>query len=121
MAGRPKAARQRQISSGKAKERLAKYRKNNPEKVREWGERREGRAIGRLPRGTISRLLELQKEMCAICKASLKDGYHKDHITPLALGGKHERLNIQLLCPPCNLRKSSRNPITFAQLEGRLL
>lgn len=119
--GGPKEALKRRIASGKARESLARYRKNNPEKVREWDERREGRAIGRLPRGTISRLLELQKERCAICKTSLKDGYHKDHITPLALGGKHERLNIQLLCPPCNLRKSSRNPISFAQLEGRLL
>lgn len=40
---------------------------------------------------------------------------------PLARGGGNGIGNIQLLCPPCNLRKGSKDPIKWAQKNGRLL
>lgn len=75
----------------------------------------------RLPNGTRHQLYENQKGKCAFCHCSLKSGYQLDHIVPLAKGGKHEVLNLQLLCKPCNLRKRAIDPIAFAQLHGRLL
>jgi 5-methylcytosine-specific restriction endonuclease McrA len=44
-----------------------------------------------------------------------------DHIMPLARGGKHSPANIQLLCPPCNLRKSAKHPIDYMRQLGWLL
>lgn len=120
-AGGYRAAIQRRIASGKAAEQVRRYRQNHPEKVREFASRRKSRKHGRLPRGTVSGLFAAQKGRCAICRVSIRPGYHLDHIMPLARGGKHVKSNLQLLCPPCNLRKSDRDPIVHMQSLGRLL
>lgn len=64
-------------------------------------------------------VLVAQGERCAICPS--KSEMQLDHIVPIALGGDHAKYNVQWLCGPCNRRKSDRDPIVFAQLEGRLL
>jgi 5-methylcytosine-specific restriction endonuclease McrA len=69
----------------------------------------------------ITGLLQKQKCKCANCKVSLKAGYHADHIMPLARGGSNWISNIQLLCPTCNMRKSAKDPMRWAQENGRLL
>lgn len=95
------------------------YLRANPEKAREWRQKRRG--LGRLPRGTVRRIGEAQKWRCAACQVGIRHGYHVDHIMPLALGGIHEPLNLQLLCGPCNLSKSAKHPIRFMQEKGFLL
>lgn len=119
--GGPAECRKRRQANGKAVATLRKYRHANPEKIREFSQRRHDRKIGRLPRGTVSRLRNLQRNKCVYCHCSLDDGFHVDHINPLAKGGDHHPLNIQLLCPTCNVRKSARDPIVFAQMQGLLL
>lgn len=115
-------SRREYTESGRAAERLRKYRSANPDKVREFSQRRSTREkTGRLPRGTIKRIGEAQRWRCAICRVEIKAGYHVDHIVPLALDGTHIPANIQLLCPPCNLQKSSRDPIEHMRSLGRLL
>lgn len=105
----------------KHRERLRKYRNENPEKVREWSQKRSSYKTKRLPRGTVSKLLSLQRWKCAICKESVKSKYHVDHIQPLAQGGAHSPENIQILCPSCNVRKSAKDPIKYMQERGYLL
>lgn len=78
-------------------------------------------ASGAHTRDEIVGLFKKQGGRCANCKASLKAGYHADHILPLALGGSNAIRNIQLMCPRCNLRKGASHPIVFSQREGRLL
>lgn len=102
-------------------ERTKKYRKQNPEKVKEFTHRRRGRKYGRLRNGTIKSIFELQKGYCAICKDKLGKSYHVDHIYPLALGGKHIEDNIQMLCANCNQKKSAKDPIQYMQELGFLL
>lgn len=119
--GGKQASLQRRIESGKTRECLRRYRKANPDKVREWTQTRTARKTGRLPRGTVKRIGEAQKWKCAICRCGVKKGYHVDHVKPLALGGEHQPKNIQLLCKPCNLRKNARDPIDYMQSLGRLL
>ncbi len=75
----------------------------------------------RLPRGTLTNLKTLQKAKCAICKVSIANGYHIDHILPIKLGGKHEPHNLQLLCKNCNLTKSAKHPVDFMQEKGFLI
>jgi 5-methylcytosine-specific restriction endonuclease McrA len=102
-------------------EALRKYRKANPDKVREFRQNRNGKKLGRLPRGTIPKLHKLQRGMCAICRCKLDKSYHVDHIQPIARGGAHAPDNVQLLCPPCNVRKGAKDPIRYMQERGFLL
>lgn len=117
------AAKARRNASEKSRQYNKKYRSLNKERVREWSQKRKGRKAktGRLPRGTVTVIYGLQRGLCANCKKTLPSNYHADHIMPLALGGKHEPTNIQLLCPPCNVRKWAYHPIEFAQKQGKLL
>ena len=120
-AGGPKAAMARRIASGKAAESTRKYRSENPERVREWAQKRRSGYVKRLPRGTTQKIGAAQRWMCAICRCSVKDSYHLDHVMPLALGGEHEPSNLQLLCPSCNVRKSAKHPVDYMQERGYLL
>jgi len=119
--GGMEASQKRRIESGLAREATRRYRAENPHKVREFSARRKSRKIGRLPRGTVVRLGEAQRWMCAVCNVDITKDYHLDHIQPLARGGKHEPKNLQLLCPSCNVRKSAKDPIKFMQEKGFLL
>jgi len=69
----------------------------------------------------VKNILSRQRHKCANCKASLRKAYHVDHIMPLSKGGGNGRDNIQCLCPKCNLSKSAKHPIDWAQENGRLL
>lgn len=80
------------------------------------------RAAGRVDPGDVVSLMTLQRGRCACCKTSIKSAaYHLDHIHPLARGGDNTITNLQLLCPPCNLSKSAKDPVTFMQSRGFLL
>ena len=119
--GGQEASLRRRVESGKAAEGLRRYRAANKERVREWMQNRKNGKLDRLPYGTIPKIGRLQKWKCGICRTGVKSGYHLDHIMPIARGGRHEPRNLQLLCGPCNLRKSARDPIHHMQSIGRLL
>lgn len=72
-------------------------------------------------RKDVARILLLQRGKCACCASSLGARFHRDHIIPLALGGTNDHLNIQLLCAPCNRKKSAKHPVDFMQENGFLL
>ena len=116
-----KETQKRRVLSGKAARALKEYRIKNPERYKEWTQKRKSGYTGRLPRGTITKIAELQKWKCAVCGVCLKNGYHIDHIYPLSKGGKHEPYNLQLLCKQCNLTKSAKDPIEFMQSKGFLI
>lgn len=102
----------------------ASHRAHNRESYITYKYRRRYRELktgGRLSKGLADKLFALQRGKCACCHKSLEDGYHMDHIMPLALGGPNEDTNIQLLCPFCNLSKSAKDPVEFMQQRGLLL
>ena len=78
-------------------------------------------SVGSVSGGIVNKLMSAQKCMCACCGKRLGDDFHLDHIMPLALGGKHEDSNIQLLHARCNLQKHSKHPVDFMQQMGFLL
>lgn len=119
--GGPVATRLRRRDSGAEAAGLRAYRAANPDRVREFAQRRSGRKTEKLPYGTLPKIRKAQGGRCAICRVKVVGPGHFDHIIPLARGGTHEPRNIQLLCAPCNLRKSDRDPITHMQSLGRLL
>ena len=98
--------------------------KANPELGRLYAHRRRSlklNAGGKHTAKDIKQLFDLQRGKCACCNVSIKDKYHIDHVIPLAAGGSNDRLNLQLLCPTCNLSKSAKNPVDFMQQRGFLL
>lgn len=108
----------------KAKQKDARYLRENPERARAKCARRRALKMGAEGSHTIDEvkaLLARQKFKCAICKTGIKVGYQEDHIISLVAGGSDWIRNIQLLCKPCNCSKGAKHPITFAQQRGMLL
>lgn len=107
----------------KRREYNKKYRAEHPgcRRVEKKNRKLKVRTSGRLSAGIVKMLLEKQKGKCVVCKVSIKDGFHIDHIIPIAKGGMNVDRNVQLLCPPCNLAKSDKHPVEFMQSNGFLL
>lgn len=107
----------------KSNERAIRWEKENPERVRiNHANRRAWKklAAGKFTKKQFDDLFQKQRGRCAYCTKKLEK-YHLDHITPLSRGGSGGFYNLQLLCPTCNLQKSSKDPIVHAQSLGRLL
>lgn len=104
------------------------YNKANPEKRASQGRNRRARvrrAEGAHSAADVIAILESQRGLCANCKTKiLKSGkkkYHIDHIQPLSKGGSNDKYNLQCLCPRCNLHKSAKDPIKWANSIGKLV
>lgn len=119
------AVEYRRKNKEKAKRCVDAWHQKNPDAMRIKKSNRRARqkaSGGTVSRDLVRRLLELQKFRCVNCKVDLREaGSHLDHIVPLAKGGAHTDGNMQLLCPTCNMRKSDKDPIEWAQQQGRLL
>ncbi len=82
---------------------------------------RKRNAPGAHTQTEIDDLFKKQRGKCAGCGVSIAGGYHRDRIVSLAKGGSNDVRNIQLLCGPCNHDKNAKDPIDWAQENGRLL
>lgn len=105
-----------------------KYRSANAEKYAQNNRNRRARkrnAEGRHTAADVSRIFEGQRGLCANCHTALfkcgKNKFHVDHIIPLVRGGSNWPDNLQCLCPACNNRKRAKDPIAWANENGRLL
>lgn len=111
------------------RERIRKEQKEyllkNPDVIIAGANNRRARKIGNGGSHTSKQskeLLEKQNYKCVNCRCCLKKNKkHLDHIMPLALGGTNNIDNVQWLCAKCNLSKKSKDPIKWAQQNGRLL
>lgn len=117
--------RWREANPEKVKQIREAYRAARPEVDRAANAKRRAAkngARGQMSPGIELKLLKLQKGKCANCSCCLaKSGHHLDHVMPLARGGDHVDANAQLLCPTCNVKKHAKDPIDWAQENGRLL
>lgn len=100
-----------------------KWKRNNPQQIKADNAARNNRIRkvgGKIATTEVLALYESQGGRCAACNKNLKMKYHLDHIMPIALGGKHEIGNAQILCPPCNLSKRALHPDLWAKRIGKL-
>lgn len=125
---RQRAADYRSRNIEKTREAARLYALANPEKralaQRNRKAKKKG-GIGTYTKDDESKMLFSQKGKCANCLCKLihkgKHKYHIDHIIPLSKGGRNDKYNLQILCAPCNMKKSAQDPIEWAQKNGRLL
>ena len=115
-------------NSDHIKEKVQDWKESNLEKVKliQRSSQARRRAIFRKADGKhnasdIAKLLVLQRWKCASCFVDLKNGYHVDHIQPLSKGGANWPNNLQCLCPKCNRKKHNKDPIKWANENGKLL
>lgn len=101
------------------------WRAANKEKLKAIRANRRSRemsAQGSHNSSDIKKIMIGQENRCASCHCNLKKtGYHVDHVIPLSRGGTNWPDNLQILCPTCNLSKGAKDPIEWAQENGRLL
>jgi 5-methylcytosine-specific restriction endonuclease McrA len=120
---RSAASRLKKLDYDQARTRARKIK--DADKVAAHDANRRARIAGATGAGwtpaDVTARLKDQRGRCALCAMKLRRPFHRDYIMPLAKGGTHDRRNLQLLCPPCNLSKGARDPIDHAQSLGLLL
>ncbi len=133
------SARWRKNNPQKVREAKADYSEKNKDRIREYGKAHRAmfpekyrirnsnrRALvrevgGKLSRGIIEKLFNLQNGLCVCCGKPLGSKYHIDHILPIHLGGENSDSNVQLLRSTCNQEKHAKHPVDFMQSRGFLL
>lgn len=117
--------RQRNRANPLAKqEKDRRWRAANPEKVRlaqKINSHRRRSVVGKFTKEDCDRIMKAQRGRCAYCRVDILKGHEIDHILAIANGGGNNPANLQLLCPPCNRRKGTKDPIDFARSLGKLL
>lgn len=107
----------------------------NPKRYREIqiaaAHRRRARkkgAAGNIKTSEIEALRAKAGQRCHNCQITERQHMRKygfkltiDHINPLAKEGAHTISNVQFLCFGCNSSKGARDPIAWAQANGRLV
>jgi 5-methylcytosine-specific restriction endonuclease McrA len=105
------------------REQHRQHYRQNIERRRSFSSRQRAKrrnAEGRYTEHDVRELMLKQKSKCAVCLVKFEE-YHIDHIQPLSVGGTNYPSNLQLLCAPCNLKKSNKDPLIFMQENGYLL
>lgn len=104
--------REQQIKNAKA------WNRANPEKRRLYKRKRRAQimnAPGTHTAEDLQRLRNTQKH-CQVCRVDLSTvEVHIDHKIPLSRGGSNDPDNLALLCSACNLSKSAKTPVEYAQ------
>lgn len=99
---------ERQQATGAAT--VRDYRQRNPGKHAEIENRRRARKLAQFVAAVDpADVYERAGGLCGICGEPVADSERSlDHIIPLALGGTHEPVNVQLAHRVCNSRKGAR-------------
>lgn len=86
------------------------YLRKHPEKMRAVRRRRKGQLKAESFEFTErdwARMVTRYRHCCAYCKKR-SVVLHREHVIPLARGGRHSVGNIVPACPPCNFRKRTK-------------
>ncbi len=73
------------------------------------------------PQSVRIKIHQRQQGKCMYCGCYLAKGWHIDHIYPREHGGSNDLVNLQGLCPPCNLRKGVQTDEEYRKRFRKLL
>lgn len=107
---------------GRVRGAMRLHREKNIDLYRSYTRNRRARIAGSNEAhdaSDIRKLFFLQRGRCANCHCNLKQ-FEVDHVHPLSRGGGNGPANLQLLCRPCNRRKSCKDPYAWAKEQSRL-
>ena len=98
---------------------VARWRKKNPEKVRAGQKARFARmrASGKIKASTVYQLKQ-EQPFCVYCG---RPSEHLDHIIPICKGGTNEKSNLQMLCARCNCKKATKERRPDSQRVNRTI
>ena len=133
-----KASDQRRIQDGRSvtrdraryaqeaehrREYAKQYLKDNPERMRAIRRNRKSRIKAErldFTEQDWARLVARYRGRCAYC-GERPDTLHREHVIPIARGGRHSIGNILPSCPTCNYRKKTKLLVEFRRElnEGR--
>ena len=123
-----RVARYRKKNKDKIAKRAMEFRRNNPEKVKEYYRKgyknyrtkhlekmhtQKAMALGLFVENVNwTKIYKRDKGTCQLCSKPVDFMMSLDHVIPFSKGGKHERKNVQLVHKRCNYRKNrySRKP-----------
>lgn len=106
------ACREKLLAQNKEWVRKNRARKNEIDRNRHH---RKLKTLGDVPTN-IKEILFLEQEgICFYCKFSLEES-HLEHKVPISRGGLHDRSNLCLSCPDCNLRKGTKTVEEFGEV-----
>lgn len=123
-----------QTLKGKRGSYLAEWRKANRDRIKAYdlahprgGHHRRPqiraayRALPQAERNKIAALYRHSRTAnrikCYLCGKLIPKGQrHVDHVTPVALGGRHLRTNLDVACATCNQAKAAKPPSEFGLL-----
>lgn len=67
----------------------------------------------------VHRILARLNGACTYCRAPLSDGFHLDHVMPIARGGSHSIGNLTAACSRCNLSKGALTVMEWRMRQSR--
>lgn len=107
----------------KERARSKRYRNRHPQKAAANRMARRARKQG-LDHGDVTSewldaLRAAQGDKCLVCRTALEGGGELDHLIPLKLSGPHARVNVALMCRPCNRSKHTKHPEDFVPASAR--
>jgi 5-methylcytosine-specific restriction endonuclease McrA len=110
---RDAAKRYREKHPERAAAAMARWQKNNPDKIRGYNFKRREVIVnaGPFDAEDFKAKCKAQKNKCLYC--NYVGTLVPDHITPLKRGGTNAPSNIQALCQPCNSSKGIRTPMQY--------
>ena len=102
------------------KEYARRYLRENPERMRAI--RRNRKSKIKAARFLVTtrdwdRLVARHRGCCAYC-GRRSDILHREHVIPIAKGGRHSIGNLLPACPPCNYAKKTKLLIEFRRDRG---
>jgi len=111
---RKAGAKYRSKNKEKIREKSKQYRENNRHKCNELAARRRARVRSLTPENADLELIKLIYKACP-------EGYHVDHIIPIARGGLHHESNLAYLPGRVNDSKGAKTPEEYPEFYKHAL
>ena len=75
--------------------------------------------IGKFPKKTLNKILQIQNNQCFYCESDLSEYKAIEHLTPVTRGGDNSFYNLVYSCKSCNSKKRQQTLEEYAIAQKR--